>query len=67
MCRSSLSSLLSASASQVRHVFIAGRQVVKNYVVQGLSEPDLLAQADAVADEIKAITAEKRESLWPKI
>ncbi len=59
--------VFSASASQVRYVFIAGRQVVKNYVVQGLSEPDLLAQADAVADEIKAITAEKRESLWPKI
>ena len=57
--------VFSASASQVRHVFVAGKHVLKNYQLQGVSELEIMRKVDSAADEIREIAAETNTPLWP--
>ena len=57
--------VFSASASQVRHVFVAGKHVLNNYQLEGVSELEIMRKVDSAADEIREIAAETNTPLWP--
>ena len=57
--------VFSASASQVRHVFVAGKHVLNNYQLEGVSELEIMRKVDSAADEIREIAAETNMPLWP--
>ena len=59
--------VFSASASQVRHVFVDGRHVVNDFKVKGISERQLISSAEAATVEIRALIGAKPAARWPRI
>ena len=59
--------VFSASSSQVKHVFVDGRHVLKDFNVQGISEKQLIASAKAETKEIRDLIGAKPTTKWPRI
>ena len=59
--------VFSASASQVRHVFVDGRHVVNNFNIQGVSERQLISAAQAETEEIRNLIGAQPAARWPRI
>ena len=59
--------VFSASSSQVKHVFVDGRLVLKYFYVQGISEKQLIASAKAETKEIRDLIGAKPPTKWPRI
>ena len=59
--------VFSASASQVRHVFVDGRHVVDDFNIQGISERQLITAAQAETEEIRNLIGAHPASRWPRI
>ena len=59
--------VFSASASQVRHVFVDGRHVVDDFNIQGISERQLISAAQAETEEIRNLIGAQPAARWPRI